>query len=323
MQKLLLLLFTIISLKVSALNINIIQATSNGNTPAYYRWETIALSMGHNAVIHPKTFLDVMANLTATDILILAIASDASVYTPARIANIVLYLQQGGKVYLQSEYSVTYAGNIAYEAVVNALGSQFAWQTQPLTGFLNSVQIVGSIATDSSMAVPLTQSFWWGDPADCDDGMEHFLEYNGDYLGFIYCVPASQGRIITMSDQDLIQNFFTNAVDSLMRNIITNLSKTSYNCDLTAVQCNPLSAPLVASETDKPFSVYPQPASEFIEIHCQNTLTDIKIYNIIGNIVYASAYHKRIDISNLPSGVYFLKLTGNKNNFEKKIVIAK
>jgi hypothetical protein len=232
--------------RIHGLDVNIIQATSNGSSPAYYQWEDIADGMGQNGVIRQKTFLDDPANLAATDILVISIATDASVYTPARIANLVAYLQGGGRVFLQSEFNETYAGNVAFQSIVNALGSGFQWATQPVQGFLSPLQVLGSLSTETNAAGPITQSFWWGCPALCDDGMERFLEYDGQAFGFIYCAPGGAGgRIITMSDQDLIQNFSTPAVEDLMENILTNLA-SAHGCDLSAVTCLPLPVELLA-----------------------------------------------------------------------------
>ncbi len=214
-----------------ALIVNIIQGTTNAPTAAYVYWEQIASAMGHTAMIHPSTFLDVPANLDATDILILSVATDATMYDPGRIANIIQFLQQGGKVYLQSEYDYTFAGNQSFQTILNSLGSSFSWFTgAPTPDYLSPLNTVGDLATNLNTVPPIMGSFWYGCTANCVEDVEGYLEFNGQFYGFMYCVPNSAGRILTMTDQDVMQTFYYPDVGLLMENIITNLSNDAYVC---------------------------------------------------------------------------------------------
>ncbi len=56
--------------------------------------------------------------------------------------------------------------------------------------------------------------------------------------------------------------------------------------------------------------IYPNPATNFITLNIQNKITDIKIYDMLGNIVLVKNHidlEEKIDISSLSSGLYFLK----------------
>jgi hypothetical protein len=76
-------------------------------------------------------------------------------------------------------------------------------------------------------------------------------------------------------------------------------------------------------------SVYPNPATEYIEINVgaihELSLQEIRIYNAFGQCVMnlgavlEPAPTRRIDISDLPSGIYFVKIRG----FFKKFIIFK
>src|SRR4051812_34035723 len=104
----------------SALNITIIESQSfNSGHTMDVRWLGVCTAMGHSATIYPKTQLDLLSNLSTTDILIVASGVDNTLYNPARVAVIEQYLQAGGKVYIQSEYLDTFDGNISYKSIVN------------------------------------------------------------------------------------------------------------------------------------------------------------------------------------------------------------
>ncbi len=92
------------------------------------------------------------------------------------------------------------------------------------------MNILGSIATDFATTSPLPY-FWWGQSINPCATVEMFLQYQGNYFGSIFCVPTSSGRVITTSDQDWVNAYAIHPeTDSLMKNIIYNLAKTSYNC---------------------------------------------------------------------------------------------
>lgn len=74
------------------------------------------------------------------------------------------------------------------------------------------------------------------------------------------------------------------------------------------------------------FSVYPNPASDFIRI---NVLDDSKmtytLFNSIGKLVVSgSLTSNQLDCSNLQNGIYFLKITNNNGNSGvKRIVVSR
>ncbi|MDR2824882.1 MAG: T9SS type A sorting domain-containing protein [Prevotellaceae bacterium] len=67
-------------------------------------------------------------------------------------------------------------------------------------------------------------------------------------------------------------------------------------------------------------SVYPNPASDRIFIEGEN-FDAIKLYDILGKEVLSSNKTKEINISNLPNGVYSVRIIAdNKTIAAKKIV---
>lgn len=228
MKKIILFLFTallLISVRSSALNVTIIESP---NYSYDMIWKGVCQGMGHTATIYPYTKLNLIGNLSATDILIVSEAKNDSLDAP-RTNVIKQYLQNGGKAYIQSEYSDTFPGNVAYKSLVNSLGGTFNW-----AGLVDSelvpMTILGSMATDYAVTSPL-RHFHWGQIIDPCSTVEMFLQYEGNYYGSIFCVPASSGRVVTCSDQDWVGFYMSlPECDSMLKNIIYNLAKTSYNC---------------------------------------------------------------------------------------------
>ncbi len=74
------------------------------------------------------------------------------------------------------------------------------------------------------------------------------------------------------------------------------------------------------------FSFYPNPSEDFIDINLNNAFTNnttLEIYNEIGILHKTetlTATTARIDIKNLPSGIYFVKITTEKGTTVKKLI---
>ncbi|EDP70447.1 CHU large protein; uncharacterized [Flavobacteriales bacterium ALC-1] len=69
--------------------------------------------------------------------------------------------------------------------------------------------------------------------------------------------------------------------------------------------------------------VYPNPANDFINIESNNAqITEVKLYDILGKQVLSQyeLSNNRLDISDLTSGVYFMKISANGNSITKKVI---
>lgn len=69
--------------------------------------------------------------------------------------------------------------------------------------------------------------------------------------------------------------------------------------------------------------VYPNPASNFINIKAEN-ITNIRIINTVGQVMIkndVNTNHAQININDLQSGVYFIQIDTEKESFTKKIII--
>ena len=199
------------------------------------KWQAVAQGMGHTATVMPQTTLDNTTFFPTTDILIISCGTGA--LPPNRVATIQQFIQQGGDVFIQSEYQCSvYETNIAFESIVTTLGGSFSWNGT-VAGVLAPMNILGSISHNTNN-IPVLSCYWYGcrGTTTCGGHVEPFLEYNGDYFGFVFCPPnPAYGRLITDSDQDWILNqVCTSVVDvQLMQNIITALADPNFVCAST------------------------------------------------------------------------------------------
>ena len=68
-------------------------------------------------------------------------------------------------------------------------------------------------------------------------------------------------------------------------------------------------------------NIYPNPTNSQLHIETQFALEEIIIYDISGKMIQQwKNTNSPIDISNFPSGIYFLRLSADKNNVIRKVV---
>jgi hypothetical protein len=72
---------------------------------------------------------------------------------------------------------------------------------------------------------------------------------------------------------------------------------------------------------DSSISVYPNPASEVINISTRNSIRNVEIFDILGKTVIRSENSEQINVSNLQAGIYLVKVFTDKGQITKKIVI--
>ncbi len=70
------------------------------------------------------------------------------------------------------------------------------------------------------------------------------------------------------------------------------------------------------------FSIYPNPANGYVNISSQEAGDkNVTVYNLLGKQVINTITSERVDISNLTSGVYIMKISQNGISSTKKLVI--
>ena len=72
------------------------------------------------------------------------------------------------------------------------------------------------------------------------------------------------------------------------------------------------------------FKIYPNPASDFIQIESNNLqISSVGIYSVLGKEVISqkTLTNNRVDVSNLSNGIYFMKINAEGGSVTKKVVI--
>lgn len=81
---------------------------------------------------------------------------------------------------------------------------------------------------------------------------------------------------------------------------------------------------LSTSQFDKnALTIYPIPTRNFLNIEYKNTIDEVRVYNHIGQEVYLQKFDSselQLNLSNLKTGVYFVKLSSNETQHNFKIV---
>jgi len=71
------------------------------------------------------------------------------------------------------------------------------------------------------------------------------------------------------------------------------------------------------------FSVYPNPTSDILRVKSANTISQIDIYNQLGQLVLINSDQNMIDTSSLNQGTYFCKIKDENGSFGVKKIIKK
>ncbi|MBL4668625.1 MAG: T9SS type A sorting domain-containing protein [Flavobacteriales bacterium] len=97
---------------------------------------------------------------------------------------------------------------------------------------------------------------------------------------------------------------------------------SSDNCfsDTIVQNVNVIISGIDAINTQKEISIYPNPATDFIQLKTNLKYTSILIMDVTGETIIRSNYKTSIDISNLTKGIYFVKIMGEKKPVIKKFV---
>lgn len=121
---------------------------------------------------------------------------------------------------------------------------------------------------------------------------------------------------------------FITAFDSIGNNPLAKLDAnvndlwSIYNSTLG--QC--MTTGLKSNVMNNEFSIWPNPSNGILNIRSAKTQDDIviQIVDVLGKVYYTNSYqqfdHTAIDLSNMTSGIYFIKLTNKDGSISKKIV---
>ena len=75
-------------------------------------------------------------------------------------------------------------------------------------------------------------------------------------------------------------------------------------------------------DLDEAILIFPNPASQFLNIENTNNIEALSVYNTMGKLVLREVQdNELIDVSELNSGLYFVRIVFNNHEIVKKIII--
>jgi hypothetical protein len=130
------------------------------------------------------------------------------------------------------------------------------------------------------------------------------------------------GRINSRSYPDW--DFSSNVARNFPTSEVTGNSLSEFN-GLTLGEVNvdfDTSTASVDEVFSSEISIYPNPASQFINIESNSKINKVEVFNLLGKRVLSTLNFKNnLDISSLSKGMYMLKLTSGKSVGSKKLII--
>jgi hypothetical protein len=73
-------------------------------------------------------------------------------------------------------------------------------------------------------------------------------------------------------------------------------------------------------------TIYPNPANEFITVLCKEPIANISIINTANQTIShlkSDSNYTSIDIKDLPSGIYFIRVITNTHTYVSKLIISR
>ena len=67
------------------------------------------------------------------------------------------------------------------------------------------------------------------------------------------------------------------------------------------------------------YSIYPNPATEFVHIEGLSDESTIYLYSVNGTMIHSTQYTSALDVRMIPSGVYILKIVSKDNSHTIRI----
>ena len=77
----------------------------------------------------------------------------------------------------------------------------------------------------------------------------------------------------------------------------------------------------IEENTNNFFSIYPNPTNGVLNIKSATSITEITVYNNLGQLLFTSEEKNQIDISSLSQGIYFLKIQDESGQIETKKIL--
>lgn len=130
-----------------------------------------------------------------------------------------------------------------------------------------------------------------------------------------YKPTASSSYIIDQGDNSFYDTALFGNLDLAGNNRIFNTT-----VDLGAYEYDSTLGLEEVNYTSNSIKLYPNPATDIVNIKTNQTIKNVTVFNVNGQKVLDIANQSQINISNLPTGMYFLNINTNQSNQTIKIL---
>ncbi len=145
-----------------------------------------------------------------------------------------------------------------------------------------------------------------------------------DLVSFQITNNPVAGSLSFLLNNDPIAAGAGGVLDSFYNSNIDNTTTQDYfsmpNPSLDNFMFSTLTVEQVVLE-DHAITVYPNPASDYINISTTYNIQYVEMFDVLGKKVTLTENNNQIHVNNLQSGIYIIKIFTNKGKITKKIVI--
>lgn len=166
----------------------------------------------------------------------------------------------------------------------------------------------------------------WDAPAEYTDNLVHFNVYvstNGnsyDLIGEVDYDAASHYEFFDVTESKSLRFYQVRAFydygaqtcESQPAHSLSNPNNNFVMVNVTSVD-----------EESAVTSIYPNPASDKLHVECTSNISELKVYNMVGVLVYSLSdcdNNVVISLADMPNGIYFVTLTTNGSTETRRFV---
>lgn len=158
----------------------------------------------------------------------------------------------------------------------------------------------------------------------CDGDSGYFFEIDtNDNIVWEYINPTGTSGIMAQGDDpEAVPNTVFRATKySLDHPAFTGRDLTPGNpIELNSENNAPCDVLSTEEFSIQDVAIYPNPASDIININSSRSINRIEVYNNLGALILQVNDTHKINVSNFDSGIYFLRISSNTRSITKKII---
>jgi len=166
-----------------------------------------------------------------------------------------------------------------------------------------------------------------GNLLNCPPGQTILAHTSGeqiDLVSFSISNMPTTGEMRLLYNTEIIAINTAGALDSFYNSNIDGTTTQNYFSGfvsgLESFNFETLSTETVQLE-DSSIQVYPNPASDYLNIATKHTIKQVEVFDVLGKKVKQNISSNKINVSQLLVGIYIVKVFTDKGQITKKIVI--